>query len=145
MNARNQTNVPAVVLSAISGKDVDLNIRFNSYSWSINGLSVGNLPARVRNYNLRVRAIRSSTLSALAEGNDIAQLELTFKGEFPFEAVLNYRIGARHTGREVYLYYFNATERSLEFVGSITVGERGFADLPIAKGTRYVLTSNPIH
>jgi alpha-tubulin suppressor-like RCC1 family protein len=144
-NVRNSTIVSVAVFNALKGKDVTLVLNMTNYSWTINGLTVQDIPAGVNNYNLRVRIINNVALSALAQHKDISQLELTHKGVFPFNAVLTWYVGNEHSGKPLFFYYYNEATGELEYVSNETVDIDGNVKLPFSHASKYVLTTETVH
>lgn len=120
------TVVPAEILKAVKGKDVDISLDMGTYSWKLNGKNV--TAETLQDVNMRVRInvypIPESTVDKIANGNPAIQMSLEHTGEFGFQADLKINVGTKYKGMIAKLYYFNE-EGKLEYVQSDEVEADG--------------------
>ena len=137
------TNAPASIFEAAKGKDVNVVFNYGSYTWTVNGKSIGTIPTGRIYYDLSVKNINSSVIAALAGNSGVLQLEITHSGSLPFTATLTYDVSTAHNGKTLYLYYYNPTTGKLEYRTSGTVSG-GKIKLDFTHASQYLLTDKRI-
>ncbi len=141
------TVVPKEILEAAKGKDIDLILQMNGYTWKINGKNV--LSSNLKDINLEVtkntNAIPGSVISSLAGNNPVEQLSLTYSGDFGFKADLTYNIGSQYTGKYGNLYYYDSDGRMI-FMNAGAIDESGNVTLSFSHASEYavVITDKPM-
>ncbi len=136
-----KTTLPASILEAAQGKDVNVVFDFGGYTWTINGQSVTSVPAG--GINMKTQTINIAHLFDLAESAGVAQLEIAYSGPLPFDGVLDYKIGDAHNGKTLYLYYYNKGNGKLEYRQAAPVQD-GRIKLTFNHASQYVLTDKRI-
>ncbi len=132
-------SVPTSLLEAAKGKDIDVVLDFGTYSMSINGTSIKDLPKAQRNVNLAARAISAKPLTNLSEGKSVKQMEFMQKGDFPFDLNLTVWVGNKYNGEKLTLSIYDKENNLIEEVDTAEV-EDGKATFYVPKGGRYVIT-----
>ena len=145
INMRNEdgsmaTMVPKELLQASKGKDVDVVLEMDDYSWKINGDDIAANDLTDINLEVDVDAenIPDNKVNELAGDLEAHQLALTHNGEFGFKADLTINLGAGNKGKYGELYYYNK-DGKLEYMGSGVIDERGNVDLSFSHASDYVV------
>ncbi len=136
-------SVPVEVLSAAKGKDVNIVFNYNGYTWTINGLTIKDMPANMKDIGLAISTMKSEQYSEMAQGKDILQIEIDHSGELPFTASLAYSIGDAYDDSDVYLYFVNEKTDSLEYVAASTC-KNGKVVYDFDHASKYVLTAEKL-
>lgn len=140
------TVVPKEILEAAKGKDIDVILQMNGYSWKINGKNI--LSSNLKDINLEVtrntNAIPGSVISSLAGNNPVEQISLTYSGDFGFKADLTYNIGSQYTGKYGNLYYYDSDGRMI-FMNAGAIDNAGNVTLSFSHASEYavVITDKP--
>lgn len=133
--------ISASILENLKDKDIDLVLNMGSYTWTINGKDVGNIPKNISNYNLKIETTSRANLSNIAEKKDIIQIVLAHDGKLPFTATLEIKVGTQYSNKQVFLYYYNETTKRLEYQLANTVNDNGKVVLKFSHASEYLLTT----
>ncbi len=135
------TFVPAEILSAAKGFDIDVVLSMNSaYAWTINGKKItAGKPVEV-NLETVVGAqnIPQTAVKEVAGENQAVQLALTHSGDFGFEATLKVSLGAQYKGQQATLYYYDK-DRKWNLMNAGVVREDGTADFTFQHASDYAI------
>lgn len=133
------TVVPKDILEVAKGKNVDVVLEMDGYSWTINGNSIDG--ADLQNINLEVtfnqNVIPTAYVEALAQGLPTQQLSLTHNGEFGFTANLTINVEPEYVGQYGNLYYFH--DDMMEFMNAGLIDENGNVSLEFSHASEYVV------
>ncbi|UYO64434.1 hypothetical protein LNN31_08425 [Acetobacterium wieringae] len=140
VNVTNNEPIPVSILEAARGKDINIVFNYGSYTWTLSGKSIQDLPAGVKTYDLSVKTIQNTTLSNLANDPNAVQIEISHNGAFPFTGQLTYQMDASLNGKTVYRYYFNETEKKLEYQDQATVKD-GAVHFDFEHASKYVISA----
>lgn len=134
------TVVPAKVLEAAKGSDVDIVLQMDGYSWTINGKDIKGV--NLKDINLEVKTNTSvipiGLISKLAGDQPTMQLSLTHNGDFGFKANLNVNVGKENAGQFGNLYYYDSDGR-LVFMNAGKIAEDGSVNLSFSHASDYVI------
>ena len=134
------TVVPKEILEAIQGKEINILLNMDGYSWSIGGTEVN--AAQLTDIDLEVKidtdAIPSSLVDSIAEGQPATQISLTHNGEFGFRADLILNLGSENSGSTGNLYYYDSSGK-LVFQNAGQVQEDGAISLSFSHASDYVI------
>ncbi len=134
------TVVPKEVLEAAQGRDVNVVLQMNGYTWTINGKDIA--ASNLQDINLEVtlnsNAIPSNTVKKLAGNNPVEQLSLTHNGDFGFRADLTINVGSDNAGKFGNLYYYDSDGRMV-FMNAGTIREDGTVSLSFSHASDYVV------
>ena len=115
------TEVPAEIIDAIKGKDIDLVLKFSYYTWTINGNDV----REAKDINLSVSKNRARIPEKLIEeisgDNDYIQITLAHSGDLGFDAKLTLSVGNKYNGLNANMFYYRKSAQSLEFTDTSVV------------------------
>jgi hypothetical protein len=116
------------VFLALKGNDIDLIIAYDHYAWTVNGLTVGDIPNNIKSYNMRARL-----------GHGTMEIRLSHDGAYPFQTNLTWYVGIGFAGMTLYCYEYITGE--LEYMTLGEVDSDGYInlDLAYADANRYVL------
>ncbi|MDE7434234.1 MAG: hypothetical protein K2N01_00225 [Lachnospiraceae bacterium] len=134
------TVVPKDILEAAKGKDVDVVLQMDGYTWTINGKNI--LSENLKDINLRVirntEYIPSGLISQLAGDNPVEQITLEYDGDFGFKADLTMNIGSQYAGKSGNLYWHDSDGRmifmnagAIDVAGNVTLGFSHASDYAI--------------
>lgn len=133
------TIIPKDVLEAAKGKDVDVVLQMDGYSWTINGKDI--TAKTLEDIDLKVTLntdnIPEKTVKDLANGKKTIQLSVAHNGEFGFTATLTLSLGKEYQGKYGNLYYYN--NGKLEFVSAGKIDTDGNVDLKFKHASDYVI------
>lgn len=134
------TVVPKDILEAARGKDVNIVLEMEGYSWTINGTTV--LSKNLEDINLEVTRhtnyIPNRIVSALAGSNPVEQISLTHNGHFGFTANLTLNVGEQYAGQDGNLYYYDS-DGKMVFINAGTIDNNGYVSLAFSHASDYAL------
>ncbi len=134
------TVVPKDILEAARGKDVNIILEMEGYSWTINGTTV--LSKNLEDINLEVTRhtnyIPNRIVSALAGSNPVEQISLTHNGHFGFTANLTLNVGNQYTGQDGNLYYYDS-DGKMVFINAGTIDNNGNVSLAFSHASDYAI------
>lgn len=134
------TIVPKDILEAARGKDVNIVLEMEGYSWTINGTTV--LSKNLEDINLEVTRhtnyIPNRIVSALAGSNPVEQISLTHNGHFGFTANLTLNVGNQYAGQDGNLYYYNS-DGKMVFINAGTIDNNGNVSLAFSHASDYAI------
>ena len=134
---KDTTVVDKDILAAAKGKDVDVVLEMDGYSWTINGKDID----EVKDVDLKVildtKNIPDEKITALAGDKKTKQLTLAYDGEFGFTAQLNINVGKDYAKQYGNLYWYN--DGKLTFIDAGLVDENGFLSLTFTHASDYVI------
>lgn len=134
------TVVPKDILEAAKGKDVDVVLKMNGYSWTISGKDI--LSSNLKDIDLAVTTntnnIPGNVISSIAGNNPVQQLSLAYSGDFGFKADLTLNVGANYAGKYGNLYYYDSTGRMV-FMNAGAIGADGNVTLGFSHASEYAI------
>lgn len=137
------TIVPKDILEAARGKDVNIVLEMEGYSWTINGTTV--LSKNLEDINLEVTRhtnyIPNRIVSALAGSNPVEQISLTHNGHFGFTANLTLNVGNQYAGQDGNLYYYDS-DGKMVFINAGTIDNNGNVSLAFSHASDYAIVIN---
>lgn len=140
VNMGSATVVPAQVLAAAKGKDVDVKLVMGDYTWTINGKDVA--ASNLKDINLEVNtdanAIPGKVVKELAGDNPTRQLSLTHNGDFGFKATLTVNLGSEYAGKYGNLYYHDS-DGKMVFRNAGKIHADGSVDLTFSHASDYIV------
>ena len=134
------TTVESYDLGQIKGKDKAIRIEEETYTWTIKGQEIVNVPGK--NISLKIAENPESfdeTGVSDFFGETIAlKMNIEHSGEFGFSAVLDYKIGAEYIGKYANLFYV-AGGGAFEYIDGSLVGDDGVASFVMIHASDYVV------
>lgn len=131
------TVVTKDILTAAKGKDVDVVLEMDGYSWTINGKDID----EVKDVDLKVildtEEIPEDKIKDLAGDKKTRQLSLVYDGDFGFSAQLKINVGKDYAKQYGNLYWYN--DNKLTFVDAGQVDENGNLSLTFNHASDYVI------
>ena len=141
LNMNSWTSVPMEILQAAKGKDVNVVLLMDGYSWTINGKDIQTIYNRDRT-DLKVTKntnnIPGSTVTAVAGDNPSLQISLAHEGDFGFKATLSIGVGSEHAGKYGNLYYHDKNGK-LVFIDACQINSEGNVSLVFSHASDYLL------
>lgn len=139
----NATVVSKEILEAAKGKDVNIQLNMNGYTWTIHGASI--LANNLKDINLKVipdtNNIPGKTIQALAGDNPTRQLTLAHEGDFGFKATLTLNMGNEYSGKYGNLYYHDS-DGKMVFINAGQISPNGDVSLEFSHASDYVIVMN---
>ena len=141
------TLVPAELLNALAGKDVDVTfVISDGLSWTVNGSDIPS-DTTLQALNLGVTT-EGNNLMALVQNIDgsesYVQLNISYDGNFQFPMTLAVALDAMNAGFYANLYYFNEETGALEFVTAALIDEAGDVEFPMTHASTYAILVSSI-
>lgn len=134
------TVVPNEFLETIKGRDVNVRLRMDGYTWTINGKDV--TASNLKDINLEVKfdtdAIPESTVKELAGNNPVQQLSLTHNGNFGFEASLTMVAGKEYAGKYGNLFWYD-DDKKMSYIDAGEISSTGGVSLTFSHASDYAL------
>lgn len=134
------TTVPKEILESAKGKDVDIQLNMDGYSWTINGKDI--LSKNLKDINLQVIMntdnIPNATIQKLAGDNPVKQLSLAHEGDFGFKASLTVKMGEEYAGRYGNLFYHDSAGK-MTFIDAGTIRPDGMVTLGFSHASDYLV------
>ena len=141
LNMNSWTSVPTEILQAAKGKDVNVVLLMDGYSWTINGKDIQTIYNRDHT-DLKVTKntnnIPGSTVTAVAGDNPSLQISLAHEGDFGFKATLSIGVGSEHAGKYGNLYYHDKNGK-LVFIDAGQIDSEGNVSLVFSHASDYLL------
>lgn len=81
----------------------------------------------------------SNTINELTGGHQALVVSYNYSGKLPAEASIRMNVGTQYAGQTMNYYYYNPSTKSLEYVGSVTVGDDGYVEVKQTHCSDYVL------
>lgn len=140
INMEYTTVVSKEILEAAKGKDVNIQLNMNGYTWTINGMDI--IANDLKNVDLEVildtNNIPNRTLQMLAGSNPLRQLSLVHEGDFGFKSTLTVNIGAEHAGKHGNLYYHDSVGKMV-FIDAGKINADGNVNLTFSHASDYAI------
>ncbi len=140
VNMGDATVVPKVILEAAKGRDIDIVLQMNGYTWTMNGREIFAL--NLADINLEVKfdqnVIPSEIVQELAGDNPVRQLSLTHNGDFGFKAILTMNVGTEFVNQYGNLYYYDSNGKMV-FMNAGKIGEDGTVGLSFSHASEYAV------
>ena len=125
------TVVPKEILKQAQGKDVNVVLEMDGYTWTINGKNIA--ASDLQDINLEVTRntnyIPNGVVSTIAGNNPVEQISLTYNGNFGFKADLTINVGKQYYGKYGNLYYYDSDGKmvlmnagAIDKDGNVTLG-----------------------
>lgn len=134
------TVVPARVLEAAKGKDVDIVLQMDGYTWTINGKDI--TASQLKDINLEVKenvnAIDPDIVDQLADGRPAKQISLTYDGEFGFTAELRIYVGTDYEGQYGNLFWCR-NGKYFSYIDSGIIDPEGYVSFTMNHASDYVI------
>lgn len=155
-----ETVLPKDILDQMKGKNINLVLEFEDYTWTILGKSMKENAKISFDFDLKISlleekkdkdAVTKALNSAITKSKlknkkiEIAQIEIGHKGKLSFDAELSYNVGKQYKSKYVYLSYYNEKSKKIEVADAGKVDKNGKVKLNFKKGAIHVITSeNPV-
>lgn len=140
LNMNSWTSVPMEILQAAKGKDVNVVLVMDGYSWTINGKDIQTV--NKESIDLKVTKntnnIPGSTVTAIAGDNPSLQISLAHEGDFGFKATLSIGVGSEYAGKYGNLYYHDKNGK-LVFIDAGQIDSEGNVSLVFSHASDYLL------
>ena len=137
---------PSQALELIKGRDIEVVLEVDTYSWAINGQSVGS--SATRDINLEINKnqgeVPEDMLTDIAQGKDTVELDLEHNGEFGFVADISYNIGSEFSERPATLYYYNEAENKMDKVQEVVINNEGAVTISLNHASSYVVVMDNV-
>lgn len=134
------TVVPAEILVAAGGRNVNVILNMGTYTWTINGEDIW--VDEIVDINLEVKlnsnAIPTEKVTELAKDKTTHQMSLTYNGGFGLNAILTVNVGDKYKGQNASLYYYN-DEGEFELQSKSAIAQNGYVNFDFSHASDYVI------
>lgn len=134
------TVVPKKVLETAKGKDVDIVLQMDGYTWTINGKNI--TASDLKDINLEVKedvkVIDQNIVDQLANGRPVKQISLVYDGEFGFTAELRIYVGTDYEEQYGNLFWCQ-NGKYFTYIDSGKIDETGYASFTMNHASDYVI------
>lgn len=134
------TVVPKKMLETAKGKDVDIVLQMDGYSWTINGKDI--TASDLKDINLEVKedvkVIDQNIVDQLADGRPTKQISLVYDGEFGFTAELRIYVGTEYEEQYGNLFWCQ-NGKYFTYIDSGKIDETGYASFTMNHASDYVI------
>lgn len=133
------TIVPKEILQALKGKNANIVLEMEGYTWTINGKNITETGLKDINLEVKtnVNAIPVDIVDRLANGKMTKQITLTHEGAFGFEAELSLYAGSEYAGQYGNLFWYS--DGKMQYMNSGLIDKEGFMTLKFDHASDYVL------
>lgn len=131
------TVVSENILAAAKGKDVNIVLEMDGYTWIINGKDIQDAKEIDFGVDFDTNAIPVDIVKAIAGNKDTKQLSLAYDGQFGLKAQLKINVGKDYAKQYGNLYWYH--NGSLELVDTSQVDENGFLTFTFTHASDYVI------
>lgn len=116
IDLKDNPNVSTETFQQVIGKNTDIVFIGNGYKWRINGKNVATDIQSKAYCNLGITFTQQSpnNISVLTEYKNIMQFELDYKGDLPFQGILEIYPKGIYNGQPLYMYKYNPSN-TLEY------------------------------
>lgn len=141
------TTVETYDLKQLKGKDKDIVIEENGYTWTINGTDIQEVPEK--NISLMITSSKNEESMKPVENDNtdnffgetfVEKINIEHNGAFGFKAVLDYNVGTEYTGKYMNLFYVEGSD-TFTFMEGCLVDESGIASFTFDHASDYVLAA----
>lgn len=140
VNMGTATVVPKKVLETAKGKDVDIVLQMDGYTWTINGKDI--TASDLKDINLEVKedvkVIDQNIVDQLADGRPVKQISLVYDGEFGFTAELRIYVGTDYEEQYGNLFWCQ-NGKYFTYIDSGKIDETGYASFTMNHASDYVI------
>lgn len=132
--------IPDEVLKEAKGKNVDVIFNMGDYSWTVNGMNIGNIDLKDINLavDMNTNAIPSDVVKELSGSKPTQQISLRHNGNFGFKATLEMKAPKGEAGKYGNLYWYDS-DKKLVFQDSALVKADGTIRLNFSHASDYVI------
>lgn len=134
--------VPGDVLDDIKGRDITIVFDMGGkILWSVNGQSITADKIQDIDFSVKTHAdmIPIEVINNVTGELYSIQLSLAHSGEFGFTAVLSINMEEKNAGLYANLFYYNETEKEMEFICADEIAEDGTAELAFTHASSYAI------
>lgn len=134
------TTVETYDLEQIQGKDKNIRIEEDGYTWTINGMDIESIPDENLPLAITKNPENLDTQNiSLFFGNTVAStFSIEYSGDFGFISTLDYYLGPEYVGKYANLFYVKS-DGTFEFMEGILVDEAGFASYTFTHASDYII------
>lgn len=134
------TTVETYDLEQIQGKDKNITIEEDGYTWTINGKDIETIPEQ--NLSLAITknpdTLDEQSVSVFFGNTVASKFSIEYSGDFGFISILDYYLGPEYAGKHANLFYVRS-DGSFEFMEGVLVDEAGFASYHFSHASDYVI------
>ena len=146
VNMNDETSIPDSLFQIAKDKQVNLNLNYGTYSWSINSESINTAKSLDLKVEFGNSFIPETLVSPLM--NPFQQLNLVYSGDLGLTASLRYYIGKTYSGKKVTLYYYDEAGKVLRKEKTSIVDSNGYVSFDFSHASSYVMdmegTTEPV-
>jgi len=133
--------LPSKALELIMEKDVEINIEYNDYMWSINGQNVGAVQESDIDLSVNTNQdkIPAELFSGLSEDQAYFEIDLSEDNNLSFTADVSCTLSNDFAGKDVEIYKFDSDSSKILKVKSALVDDNGRISIPVSDASEYAV------
>ncbi|WP_315078617.1 N-acetylmuramoyl-L-alanine amidase family protein [uncultured Clostridium sp.] len=146
-NVSNYPKVEKDVFECLKDNDdKTLVLEGDDYSWTFDGDDINNLSAMDSKIDTTIETTspNESEIKNVLNGANVVNLYFNYDGKLPGKAKIEAKIGSKYNGKNMYVYYYNKSTKSLELVASNVKVKDDKVSFTITHCSDYVLSETPL-
>lgn len=126
--------------------DKTLVLEGDDYSWTFDGDDIKNVSSMDSKLDTTIETTspNESEIKNILNGANVVNLYFSYDGKLPGKAKIEAKIGSKYNGKNMYVYYYNKSTKSLELVASNVKVKDDNISFTITHCSDYVLSETPL-
>ncbi|WP_252236050.1 N-acetylmuramoyl-L-alanine amidase family protein [Clostridium sp. ZS1] len=146
-NVSNYPKVEKDVFECLKDNDdKTLVLEGDDYSWTFDGDDIKNVSSMDSKLDTTIETTspNESEIKNILNGANVVNLYFSYDGKLPGKAKIEAKIGSKYNGKNMYVYYYNKSTKSLELVASNVKVKDDNISFTITHCSDYVLSETPL-
>ncbi len=146
-NVSNYPKVEKDVFECLKDNDdKTLVLEGDNYSWTFDGDDIKNVSSMDSKLDTTIETTspNESEIKNVLNGANVVNLYFNYDGKLPGKAKIEAKIGSKYNGKNMYVYYYNKSTKSLELVASNVKVKDDNISFTITHCSDYVLSETPL-
>ncbi|NFI03507.1 N-acetylmuramoyl-L-alanine amidase family protein [Clostridium botulinum] len=146
-NVSNYPKVEKDVFECLKDNDdKTLVLEGDDYSWTFDGDDIKNVSSMDSKLDTTIETTspNESEIKNVLNGANVVNLYFNYDGKLPGKAKIEAKIGSKYNGKNMYVYYYNKSTKSLELVASNVKVKDDNISFTITHCSDYVLSETPL-
>ncbi|HBJ2622139.1 N-acetylmuramoyl-L-alanine amidase family protein [Clostridium botulinum] len=146
-NVSNYPKVEKDVFECLKDNDdKTLVLEGDDYTWTFDGDDIKNVSSMDSKLDTTIETTspNESEIKNILNGANVVNLYFSYDGKLPGKAKIEAKIGSKYNGKNMYVYYYNKSTKSLELVASNVKVKDDRISFTITHCSDYVLSETPL-
>ncbi|EES48725.1 N-acetylmuramoyl-L-alanine amidase family protein [Clostridium botulinum] len=146
-NVSNYPKVEKDVFECLKDNDdKTLVLEGDDYTWTFDGDDIKNVSSMDSKLDTTIETTspNESEIKNILNGANVVNLYFSYDGKLPGKAKIEAKIGSKYNGKNMYVYYYNKSTKSLELVASNVKVKDDRVSFTITHCSDYVLSETPL-